>query len=58
MIKLIIGIALVVGTLVSVGYSVSQTPENLRGFYGFFYAIISLAGLVGGVVLAVSYFIS
>ena len=55
---LLVGIALVIGTLVSVFVSISQTPENLQGFYGFFYTIISLTGFIGGIALVVFSFLS
>jgi hypothetical protein len=57
-IMLIIGIALVLGTIGSLFGSVSRTPENLRGFYGFFYSLISLTGLIGGSALIVFSFIA
>lgn len=57
-IMLIIGIALVLGTIGSLFGSVSRTPENLRGFYGFFYSLISLTGLIGGIALIVFSFIA
>lgn len=50
---LLAGIALIIGTLISAFCSITRTPENLRGFYGFFYAIISLGGLIGGIALVV-----
>ena len=50
-IALIVGIVLVIGTIVSVVSSIGNTPDNLRGFYGGFYAIISVFGLIGGIVL-------
>ena len=54
---LLAGIALIIGTLISAFCSITRTPENLRGFYGFFYAIISLGGLIGGIALvAFSFF--
>ena len=46
---LVIGIILVVGTVASFISSIDKTPNNLRGFYGGFYAIISLFGLLGGI---------
>ena len=52
------GIVLFIGTLVSIFCSITRTPENLRGFYGFFYFIISLGGLIGGVALVVFSFLS
>ena len=57
-IMFITGIVLIVGTLISIFSSLSRTPENLRGFYGFFYTIIALTGLIGGIVLVVFSFIS
>ena len=56
--ELLAGIALIFGTIVSVVCSVSKTPENLRGFYGAFYAIISLTGLIGGIALVALSFLS
>ena len=52
------GIVLFIGTLVSIFCSITQTPVNLRGFYGFFYSIISLGGLIGGVALVVFSFLA
>jgi hypothetical protein len=52
-IMLILGALLIIGTLISVIYSVTQTPDNLQGFYGLFYGIISLGGFIGGVALVV-----
>lgn len=57
-IMLIAGIALILGTIGSFIGSISKTPENLRGFYGFFYAIISLTGFIGGIALVVFSFIA
>ena len=57
-IMLLAGIALIVGTIISVISSVTRTPENLRGFYGFFYAIISLGGLIGGIALVAFSFLA
>ena len=48
-IAFIVGIALVIGTVISLVSSVRKTPINLRGFYGGFYTIISVFGLIGGV---------
>ena len=50
-ITLLAGIALIIGTLASVFCSITRTPGNLRGFYGFFYSIISLTGFIGGIAL-------
>ena len=57
-IMLIIGIALILGTIGAFIGSISKTPENLRGFYGFFYSIISLGGLIGGIALVAFSFLS
>jgi hypothetical protein len=57
-IMLIAGIALILGTIGSLIGAISKTPENLRGFYGFFYTIISLTGLIGGIALIVFSFIA
>ena len=57
-IMIIIGIELILGTIGSLFGSISRTPENLRGFYGFFYTIISLTGLIGGISLVVFSFLS
>jgi hypothetical protein len=57
-IMLIAGIALILGTIGSFIGSISKTPENLRGFYGFFYSLISLTGLIGGIALIVFSFIA
>lgn len=51
---LVLGILLVVGTVAAFLGAVSKTPDNLRGFYGAFYTLISLFGLVGGVALILS----
>ena len=50
-IAFIIGILLIAGTVISVLSSVNQTPDNLRGFYGGFYSLISIFGLLGGIAL-------
>lgn len=57
-IMLLAGIILFILTLVSVFCSVTKTPENLRGFYGFFYLIIALGGLIGSIALVVFSFLS
>lgn len=56
-IMFIIGIALVLGTIGSFIASIRKTPGNLRGFYGFFYSMISLTGLCGGAALVVFSFL-
>ena len=48
---LLAGILLVLGTVAAYAFSISRTPLSLRGFYGFFYFLISIAGLIGGVAL-------
>ena len=48
-IALVAGIVLVVGTIAAFLCSINKTPNSLRGFYGAFYAILSLFGLLGGV---------
>ena len=52
-VALIIGILLLVGTIVSLICSVGKTPDNLRGFYGRFYTIISAFGILGGIGLII-----
>lgn len=49
--QLISGIILV--TLVVAGLIISfiKTPSNLSGYYGIFYWVIALGGLIGGVLL-------
>ena len=47
----LVGIGLILGTIGSFVGSILKTPINLRGFYGFFYSIISLMGLIGGIAL-------
>ena len=56
MVSIIIGLVLIVGTIASLIYSVSRTPDNLAGFYGFFYGLISLSGFLGGIALIASAF--
>ena len=50
---LLAGVVLILSTVGSVLWSVSRTPENLRGFYGFFYTIVSMSGFIGGIALIV-----
>ena len=52
-IMLVAGIALILATVASIISSVIKTPVNLRGFYGFFYTLISLSGIIGGIALIV-----
>ena len=56
MIGLILGIVLIIGTIAAIVYAINETPDNLVGFYGFFYFLISLAGFIGGVALVLSAF--
>ena len=55
--KLIVGIILIVAAVGSVIASISRTPDNLQGFYGAMFWIISLAGILGGIILSVTAFI-
>ena len=55
---IILGIALLLGTIAAFIGAISKTPDNLRGFYGTFYILLALGGLVGGVMLIVSTFFS
>ena len=48
---LLAGIALILATFGSFIWSAFKTPRNLRSFYGFFYTLIALSGLVGGSLL-------
>lgn len=56
-ITFIVGIILIVGTIASFLCSIDKTPDNLRGFYGESYAVISLFGLLGGIGLIVLTFV-
>lgn len=56
MLSIIIGLVLIIGTIASLAYSISQTPDNLTGFYGFFYGLISLGGFIGGIALIATAF--
>ena len=51
---LLIGIAVVLFSIISVFVCISRTPNNLRGFYGLMFWIIAISGIVGGVTLIVS----
>ena len=53
LIMILLGVCLVIGTGGAFIKSISETPENLRGFYGFFYTIISIFGVIGGIALIV-----
>lgn len=53
LVTLVVGIIL---CLFAIGLPIAcviRTPDNLRGFYGIMFAVCSLIGLVGGVVLMV-----
>ena len=54
LISVILGLLIIVGTVTSILYSIGKTPDHLRGYYGFFYGIISVGAFVGGVFLLVS----
>ena len=56
-ISLIVGIIILVGTPISSLSSRSNTPRNLRGYYGDFYAGISVFGLLGGIGLIILSFL-
>lgn len=56
MINIIIGIVILLFSVISVIACVGRTPENLRGWYGMMFAIISLGGIVGGICLILSGF--
>ena len=56
-VMLILGIAIILFAIGAVIWSVVKTPDNLRGFYGFMFAIIAIAGIAGGVVLIVFSFL-
>ena len=49
---------LIIFTISMVIVSVSKTPDNLRGFYGAMFWLISLGGILGGLYLVVAYFIA
>lgn len=48
---LIIGIIILIFTLTTVIVSIKNTPDNLQGFYGTMFWIISIGGIVGGLIL-------
>ena len=54
MLNLIIGILILVFTAIVLTISVKRTPINLRGFYGAMFAILSIAGFLGGGYLVVN----
>ncbi len=58
LVGLIVGIVLIIFTISMVIVSVSKTPDNLRGFYGAMFWLISLGGILGGLYLVVAYFIA
>lgn len=53
----ILGIAIILFAIGAVIWSIVRTPDNLRGFYGFMFGIIAIAGVAGGVILIVFSFL-
>lgn len=53
MLKLIIGILLIVCTIIALIVSLRRTPENLTGYYGVMYWILSIIAVIGGVCLII-----
>ena len=51
---LILGICLVLFAIISVLVCIHRTPDNLRGFYGTMYWILSIGSFIGGTVLIIS----
>ena len=54
--KLILGIAVIIITLIIVFVSISRTPGGLQGYYGTMFWTIFLGAFVGGVCLILSHF--
>ena len=52
--KLIAGIIILAITVGAVLWSFARTPDNLCGYYGLAFGIISLGGLFGGVSLVLA----
>ena len=48
-VTLILGIVVTLFTIGAVIASRLRTPTNLRRFYGVMYAVIALAGIIGGI---------
>ena len=51
MIFIIGGALLIVAAIISLFISVKRTPSSLRGYYGFWYIIISILATIGGAAL-------
>ena len=49
--KVIIGIIIIVLVILSFIRSIVRTPDHLRGYYGKWYLILSIIGLVAGLLL-------
>jgi hypothetical protein len=47
----LIGIIIIIATVISFIISITRTPENLRGFYGLWYFIISVIAIIAAVLL-------
>ena len=56
LIMLIIGIVLCVLAVAATVVCIIRTPDNLRGFYGIMFAVCSIIGFVGGVILIAAAF--
>lgn len=56
-VTLILGIVVTLFTIGAVIASRLRTPTNLRRFYGVMYAVIALAGIIGGIGLIVFSFL-
>ena len=53
MIRVLIGLAIILFSIISVIVSVVRTPDNLRGWYGVMFGIIAIGGIVGGVCIMI-----
>ena len=53
MINLLVGIALICVSVVMVVIAIRNTPINLQRFYGKFYCLIALVGVIAGIYLSV-----
>lgn len=53
MVQIIIGIILIILSVLAVVLSLKNTPDNLMGFYGKMFWVISATGIIGGIVLVV-----
>lgn len=56
LVMLIIGIVLCVLAIATTVGRIIRTPDNLRGFYGIMFAVCSIIGFVGGVILIAAAF--